>query len=258
MQTFFISEQELLRIFLVWVRVSSIFLSAPFFGHPLQPLPMRILLSLAISFCLSGVVPMDVPPTINSNAALVIPILQQAAIGVILGFVAQIVFAGIQVAGQLVGMQAGFSLVNIIDPQTAVENSLLAVFLNSLGLVLFLTLNGHHFLIRALAKSYSLVPSVTGAQKVSLWLSLCEQTGSLFLIGVQIVAPLFAVMVIIDILLSLAAKMAPQVPILILSFPVKLLVGMGGLSLCLYLFPTMIEKYFTAHMSWVEKMLTPR
>jgi flagellar biosynthesis protein FliR len=256
MQTFVFGEEWLLRIFLVWVRISCIFLSAPFFSHPLNPLPMRIMLSLAISYCLSGIVPVDTTGALVGGAPMLIAILKEAAIGIILGFVAQLVFAGIQVAGQVVGTQAGFSLVNIIDPQTSVENSLLSVYLNSLGLILFISFNGHHILIRALARSFTLTPQASGLADRSLWLSISRQAGDLFVIGLQIVAPLFAVMLILEILISLAAKMAPQVPILILSFPVKLLVGMMGLSLCLYQFPHVMERYFIGHMGWLEKLLT--
>jgi flagellar biosynthesis protein FliR len=258
MESFVLGDEWLVRTFLVWVRVSCIFLIAPFFGHPLNPLPMRILLSLAIGFCLSGVVPVDVATAMAGSAPMVFAILKQAAIGLILGFVAQFVFSGIQVAGQVVGTQAGFALVNIIDPQTSVENSLVTVFLNSLGLILFLSFNGHHVLIRALARSFSLTSSEAGAANGSFWLSLARQAGGFFVIGLQIVVPLFAIMVIVDVLLGLASKMAPQVPMLILSFPIKLLVGILGLSLCLYQFPTILERYFIGQMGWLEKLLALR
>jgi flagellar biosynthesis protein FliR len=258
MESFVLGDEWLVRTFLVWVRISSIFLSAPFFGHPLNPLPMRIVLSLAIGFCLSGVVPVDVASAMAGSGPMVAAILRQAAIGLILGFVAQFVFAGIQVAGQLVGTQAGYSLVNIIDPQTSVENSLLTVFLNTLGLIIFLSFNGHHVLIRALARSFSLVSGEGGVTQGAFWLNICRQGGDFLVLGLQIVAPLFAVMVIVDILLGLAAKMAPQVPMLILSFPIKLLIGMLGLSLCLYQFPVIMERFFVGQMAWLEKLLTLR
>jgi flagellar biosynthetic protein FliR len=258
MQTFVFGEEWLVSIFLVWVRVSCIFFSAPFFGHPLNPLPMRILLSLAISYCLSGFVPVEASVAIAGGGPMLVAIFKQAAIGIILGMVAQLAFAGIQVAGQVVGTQAGFSLVNIIDPQTSVENSLLSVYLNSLGLILFLSFNGHHILIRAMARSFAFNPQTAGLADHTVWLSICRQAGELFVIGLQLVAPLYAVMVILDVLICLAGKMAPQVPILILSFPLKLLVGMMGLSLCLYQFPRLMERNLIGHMGWLEKLLVPR
>jgi flagellar biosynthesis protein FliR len=258
MQSFVIGEEWLLRYFLVWVRVASVFLSAPFLGHPLNPLPMRILLSLALSYCLSGIVPVDASGVMAGGTPMLVAIFKQAAIGIVLGLVAQFVFAGIQVAGQVVATQAGFSLVNIIDPQTSVENSLLSVYLNSLGLMLFLAFDGHHILIRALARSFTLSPQADALADGSLWLNITRHAGQLFVIGLQIVAPLFAVMIILEILIGLAAKMAPQVPILLLSFPIKLLVGMMGLSLCLYQFPNLMERYFVGYMGWLEKLLAPR
>lgn len=257
MQTFLFSEEWLIRTFLIFIRTSSIFISAPFFGQALIPLPVRIILSLGISYCLSGVVPVTAGP-FDSLGTLASAVLAQVGAGLILGFVAQIVFAGIQVAGQVVGTQAGFSLINIIDPQTAVENPLIAVYLNSLALTLFLALDGHHILLRALAQSFAMNAATFQSSAPSFWLSLVHQTGRLFVIALQVVAPLFGLMIITDALLGLAGKIAPQIPILIIGFPLKLLMGIMGLSLCLYLFPTSLEKHFLEQMAWFQNWVFGR
>src|SRR5437016_302455 len=130
MQTFYLSQEWLIGAFLIWIRTGAIFLAAPFFGHTLVPTPMRLLLSLGIAFCLAGLLPVVPAATLDNTGLLLGAIFRQAGIGLALGFVAQILFAGIQLAGHVVGTQSGFSLINIIDPQTSVENPLITVFLN--------------------------------------------------------------------------------------------------------------------------------
>lgn len=250
MESFFFSEEWLLKAILIWVRTSTIFLIAPFFGQAMVPIRVRILLSLGISLSLAHVIAVQVPASLGSVTALSVALVMQVMVGLILGFAALIVFSGIQVAGSVVATQAGFSLINIIDPQTSVENSIISVFLNSLALTLFLAWNGHHLILRALAKSFSIQDWPFQAPAHDLWLSLAHLTGQVFLIGVQVAAPLYGLMVITDLLISMAGKIAPQIPILIIGFPLKLLMGIMGLSLCLYLLPALLERFFLDSMAW--------
>src|SRR5262249_43929404 len=116
--------------------------------------------------------------------------LSESALSLAIGLCLQFVFEAVQVAGQVAGFQLGFSLVNVIDPQTNVDTPVLSTFHQLFVLFLFLQLNVHHWILRGIAKSFDYVPVGSAVLSSSLVKDLFRDAGAMWLVGVQIATPL--------------------------------------------------------------------
>jgi flagellar biosynthetic protein FliR len=242
-----IPTEQLLSFLFVLARTSGIFVFTPFFGSLNIPAQPRIVLSVVISYLFALGTPLkNLPSTLNLSN-LLIGILGELVVGMAIGFVAHALFAGLQYAGQIVGFQIGFSFVNAIDPQTASRSTTLSVFQNQLGLMLFLGLNAHHWFIRAIGTSLTVLPPFSihiGREFIGKMVDLGAQ---IFVIGFQIAAPVTAVLLLTDVALGLIGRSAPQVHIMIIGFPLKVMVGIAAVGMGLYFFPSAMRIY-TGHL----------
>src|SRR5262249_50454251 len=158
-----------------------------------------------------------------------------------------------QLAGQLAGFQFGFSLVNIIDPQTNIDTPVLSIFFQLLALLIFLQLNVHHWLFRGLAKSFEYVPVSKVVISLASTEELFRDASGLWLAGVQIATPLLLATLLIDVTVGFLSKASPQMPAILLSIPFKSFVGYGVLAISVGLWPLLFEKQFALALGWSER-----
>jgi flagellar biosynthesis protein FliR len=240
------STAEIVRFLIVLLRISGIMLLAPFFSSQTIPIHIRAAFALVTSFVLAPSLPLQaVPAELNlGNMVMLFP--GELLYGVLLGFAAVCVFAGFQFAGQIISFQLGFSLINVIDPQTEVESSVFSFFQNYLGLLFFLLINGHHWFLLAINKSFAILP-VGGAHiEASLAEYLIRLTAELLVIGLRIAGPVIAVSIITDVVMGVIGRAAPQINILIVGMPLKTLVGFGCLSFSFYFLPRYLGGVYSA------------
>jgi flagellar biosynthetic protein FliR len=236
---------EQLHVFLfLLTRCSGLFVMTPFLGSLNVPIQVRVILSFGLSylFSLTLLPHFQMPLTLPS---LLIGLGGELVIGMVIGFAAHLLFAGLQYAGQVVGFQIGLSLVSTIDPQSSSRSTILSVYQNYLGLMLFLGLNAHHWLIGSIAGSLEAVPPYSLHFTGPLLSKVADLTGKLFVIGFQVSAPVIAPLILMDVLLGIVGRSAPQIHILVIGFPLKVLVGLSGLGLALYLFPAAMRGFST-------------
>ncbi|MFH1574230.1 MAG: flagellar biosynthetic protein FliR, partial [Acidobacteriota bacterium] len=175
---------------------------------------------------------------------ILVIVCSELLVGFVLGLTASLLFAGFQMAGQIMGFQLGFSIVNIIDPQTSVQVSVLSILSNFLGLMFFLLIDGHHWLVQAVSGSLDYLP-VGGARLTGPVVEMVMRLSSqIFVSGLQIAAPVVAATITADVLMGIIGRVAPQVNILIVGMPVKTLVGLGTMSVTFYFLPTLFGRYF--------------
>jgi flagellar biosynthesis protein FliR len=246
-----LSTAEIIRLVIVVTRISGIIILAPFFSNQLFPIQVRIAFTLMTAFVMAPSLSLKQIPAeldLSSVAALFVG---ELFIGLIIGFAALCVFAGLQFAGQIVSFQMGFSLINVIDPQSNVESPVFSFLYNYLGLLLFLLINGHHWFLQAINESFSYM-AIGGIQvQAPLVEHIVRLSAHILVIGVRIAGPVIAVTVISDVLIGVIGRTAPQINILIVGMPLKLLVGFGCLSLSFYFLP----RYLGGVFSDLSKML---
>jgi len=240
------STAEIIRFAVVLTRISGIMLLAPFFSNQLFPIPIRVVFTLMSAFVLAPSLPLKQIPVELDLSNVVTLLVGEIFIGLILGFAAMCVMAGLQFAGQIISFQLGFAVINAIDPQSGVESPVFSLLYNYLGLLFFLLINGHHWFLQAINDSFSFL-SIGGIQ---IHMPLAEQivrlSAQILSIGIRIAGPIIAVTVITDILMGVISRTAPQINILIVGMPLKLLVGFTCMSFSFYFLPRYLGNVYSA------------
>ena len=238
-----IPTEQLLSFLFILARTSGIFVFTPFFGSLNIPAQARIVLSVVLSYLFAMGAPLKTLSSALTSTNLLIGVLGELVVGMAIGFVAHALFAGLQYAGQIVGFQIGFSFVNAVDPTTASRSTTLSVFQNQLGLLLFLGLNAHHWFIRAIGTSLTVLPPFSIHIGREFIVKMADLGAQIFVIGFQIAAPVTAVLLLTDVALGLIGRSAPQVHIMIIGFPLKVMVGIAAVGMGLYFFPSVMRVY---------------
>ena len=214
----------------------------PILGTRNVPVRVKGGLSLLIAFLVLPSVTLAVPPV--EILPLALAMTGEILIGVLIGFAGSMIFSGIQLAGQLVGFQMGFSVANVYDPISSAQVSIMAQFLNLVAILIFFGVNGHHVFIYGIAESYRIVAPLDFHFSGELTRQLVVLSKDIFIIGVKTGAPVIAMLLMISIGFGLIARTVPQVNILIAGFPIKIGVGLIGMGLTLPAFALMMGDIF--------------
>jgi len=235
------------------IRLTGIMLFAPFFGSVAIPARVKAVLVLALTALLYPMLSTKMPQiTIGQWPTIVFG---ELMIGVALGVATNIIFDGVQMAGQVLSVQMGYSLVNILDPQTQVESTVMATFHQMIAMLIFLRLNVHFWILRALAHSFDYLPPSSGHFGGSFTSAVLQAGSSVFSVGIQIAAPVLSATIVADIALGLLGKAAPQLPLLLLGPAVKSMLGIVVLISALKYWPGIFERLFLNSMNQADHIL---
>ncbi|TMA80418.1 MAG: flagellar biosynthetic protein FliR [Deltaproteobacteria bacterium] len=217
---------------LALARVGGLFMVAPILGSRTAPVRVRAAVAFFLALAMLPAIPAEAATAIAVDAGpirLFAALSLEVAIGFTVGTVAQFVFGGVQMAGQLAGIQMGVGLSNLIDPQTQEHVTALAQWQNLLALLVFLAVDGHHLLIRAIAESFTLVPIGGGFPTTDGLGRVLVLAGSIFVIALRVAAPIIVMLLLINGAMAVLAKLIPQLNVFVVSFPLH--VGVGLLML---------------------------
>jgi flagellar biosynthetic protein FliR len=226
-----ISPQQVELFMLVLLRVSAIMIMIPVISSRQVPMKLKGGLSAMVSFLIMPFVtpvpfPMEMP-------VLVITMIGEAAIGIMIGLVGRLLFAGVQLAGQLVGFQMGFAIVNVVDPVSSTQVSIIGQFQYLIAILVYLAVNGHHVFLFAIAESFHAVPPLAFHFSAPLMECLMGFAATIFVTAVKIGAPIMAILLLTSVSLGLIARTVPQINVFIVGFPLKIAVGLIGIGLTL-------------------------
>jgi len=211
------------RLSLLLVRPGMLFVAAPAFGGAFAPAPVKIGLTVMIAMALA---PVTALPHADTMLALLVIVAREAAIGLGLALAIRSLIAAAELAGQLTGFQMGLSYSATVDPQSGVRNALMTTLYANLALITFFLINGHHAFVRALYRSYEMLPVGPGAIDRSLPDVVVHMLGLIFTLGVRLAAPVIVVLVIVEIGLALIARSAPALNVLAMGPSVRAIVGL--------------------------------
>ena len=242
---------------LVFLRMSAIIVLMPVFGD--QVVPARVKAGLAFILTVLIYPALSIPVTLPAMDNTVLTFVRMGGeiiVGATIGFAARIVFAAVQMAGELVGIQMGVSIANVIDPITSTQVSILSEFFYLVALLVFLTVDAHHIFIAAMSDSYKTVPMLgihfgSGMAREMLFL-----TQAMFVTGLKISAPVMAVLLFINVGLGIVARTVPQINVFIVGFPLQLAAGLIFMGLSMPFLTTMLSWDFMGMTSEVRKILT--
>ncbi len=211
---------------LVLARVGSLMVTAPIFGGKQVPNQVKagIAIVLALVFTpLQMKAAPAVPPGLISYGLLAG---REALVGLALGFAVGVVFSGIQMGSQLVGVQIGFGLGGVLNPSSGAESNVIDSFYGVLATVIFLAANGHHTVLEALSRTFQIAP-IGQAQAPSISPDqVLAMVQEVIVIALRIAMPAVAALLLADVVLGLLGRAAPQMQVMIVGAPVKIAAGL--------------------------------
>lgn len=218
--------------FWVFFRVLGIFTTAPVLSQKTIPRRARISLAFLIAMCAQPSLPPMPDIAINSPMAVMV-IAQQVLIGLTMGFAARVVFAAIEFAGEIIGLQMGLNFASFFDPMMGGQATAVSRFFGTTALWLFIVMNGHLLLTGAVIQSFHAFPvsaeplAFMSQIKPHLW------GAEIFKLGLWVALPVVSMLLMVNMVLGLIARVAPQMNVFSIGFPMMLAVGMTGLWLTL-------------------------
>jgi flagellar biosynthetic protein FliR len=215
-------------LLLVFVRMSSLFVVTPVFGR--REMPSYLKIGLAF-FCSYIMVPLlgDVQVEYSNLLSFAVIVGKEFLVGVIIGFVSFLVFSALYIAGQIIDMQIGFGMINVLDPTMNSQVPLTGNFIYILTTMFFLAIDGHHILLSALFKSYSVLPIDGFAFTEAMVNNMTTIFSEIFLIGFKISIPVIAAALLSEVALGILSKTVPQMNVFVVGMPLK--IGIGLLTL---------------------------
>ena len=206
------------------MRVGSMLLAAPVFNSRQLPVRIRLFLALMITWVIAPSLPVQPAFDVLSHDGFII-LLQQVLIGVVMGFILQLVFGALVFGGQAAAYSMGLGFASMVDPQNGVQVPVLAQYYLILATLLFLLFNGHLLLIELVADSFHSLPvAVDGISRNSLR-EIVAWGGRMFAGGLLIALPMIGAMLLVNMGMGVVMRAAPQLNIFSVGFPVTMLMG---------------------------------
>ena len=230
--------QELEYFLLVFARIATFVFAAPFFSQKGVPKTVKIGLSVFIAYVMYAFIQPHVYPEYSSVFGYSVIIMKEVAVGLFLGAGAQLCTSIVLFAGRIIDMEIGLSMANVFDPTTNQQSSITGVLLQY-GVMLILYITGlHRYLLKALMETFTLIP-INGAvfHTEELLATVVEFLSDYIIIGFRICLPVFACITLMNIVLGLLAKLAPQMNMFSVGIQLKLLAGLSVLFLTIGMLP---------------------
>lgn len=235
MEWFRFTPYQVQQFFFIFLRVGAILFFVPIFSSRTIPIQVKVALSLIISLSLFSLLahPNYNLSGIDEPVTLTLAIIKEIMLGITIGFAARLVFAAIELGGQVMGFQMGYGMVNLLDPISETQVSIMTQWTNLMAIMIFLIINAHHWFIRALIKSFELIPIAGSQISTPLTENLVYMTGNIFVIALKIAAPIIAAILFTNTALALVARTVPQINVFIIGFPLQIAMGLLILILTL-------------------------
>lgn len=240
------SIAELEYFLLVFTRVTCFIYIAPFYGMTNTPARVKIGLGFFVSVLISSMLGPNeelVYRTVEGYAAIV---LKEALTGLLIGFGANICMSITSLAGQIVDMDIGLAMATVFDPTTKEQTSITGAFYQYIIMLMLLVSGMHRFILQALVDTYELIP-VNGAvfREDALMQAMLKFMSDYIVIGFRICMPIFIVILILNVVLGVLAKVSPQLNMFSVGIQIKILVGFGVLFLTVGMLPSAADFIFT-------------
>jgi flagellar biosynthesis protein FliR len=237
----------------VGARVSGLMVYCPFLSSDAIPAPLKAALTLLMTgliYPLHGPLQLNLSPWQWTGVAV-----SEVMIGLTLGLAANFLLEAPLLAGQILGTQMGYSLASLFDPQTQADTPVLGELHRLAALLIFLQLDVHHWLLRAVVRSFAYLPAGAAPATFTAMNSLLRAAGGIFLAGVQIAAPALAATLIADVTLGFLGKASPQLPVMFIGLAVKNMLGLAILMGVVVYWPHSFSDRFAESVGFAERLL---
>ncbi len=220
--------RELVAAALVFARVGGCIMVLPAFGEAFISPRIRLAIALAITLLLVPVVGADLarPP---DDATLFLALLQELLIGAALGLTARFALAAMHLAGTIIALQSALAAAAFFDPHQGTQSAITSNFLTTAGLTLLLVVDGHHYLLWGLARSFDVTPQLTTYPAADFADLLLRASTDLFVAAVRIAAPVILVTTVINLTFGFFSRLVPGIQVFFIALPLQVLAAIGAL-----------------------------
>jgi len=237
---------------LALVRVSGMVAFAPFFSSTSLPLRAKAVFTLAVAYLLAPLVA-SLP---NADTEVTFSaILGELAVGLVYGLTLALLNEMLLFAGQIAGLQFSFSLVNLLDPASAIQTPLLGELFQLMGTLVVLAAGLDRILLASMVRSFRVAPLGCYAMPPTTTLAIVRAAGGIFLAAVELAAPVLAATLLVEVAVALLGKLSPQLPVMSLTVPLKTLTGFAILAGSLALWPRFIEARFDGLLDLAQRLI---
>lgn len=230
---------------LVSVRVAAATAFTSVFGPTQIPAPARVILVVALSAALISVVAVPAGSASFSLLSLLLAVLGEVSIGLAFAFGFIAAYAATQIAGRVLDTQVGFSAAAVLNPATQTVSPLLGNLFGMLAIAVFLALDGHLLLIKALSLSLQAMPPGSQLSTASAPAILAHSSAA-FVFALALAGPIMGLLALSDIALAALARSMPQLNVLVLGFAIKIMLGLSGLTVGVHLAHGVLDQLFSA------------
>lgn len=213
---------------LIFARVAGIFLEAPVFNARTIPAFLKIAFAIWLTAIFWFIIPiLDASRFTSITPSFIFLVINELIIGMLIGFVCQILFAAVQATGDFIDLQMGMSIATMLDPSTGAVATILGRLCFFVAVVVFLITNGHHMILSGLYQSFRLIPLASPITISSNLITQLIHLGeSLWLISLQLATPALLLIFLSDFSLGIVSRVAPQVNVFMLGFQLKPMLGL--------------------------------
>ncbi len=243
MDLFAFNPAQALSLLLTLIRVSLLVFLLPVFGGNGTPRSLKACICLAITAAIWPQVSFPGEYMPAHPLAIAIIVFGELILGLIFSLVVRFIFGGIQVGGQILAFQMGFSMATTVDPLQGDQETIISHFLYMVAILTFLILNGHLYVLKALMDSFRLIPPGGLIISPPLGWEIISMSAEMFVLGLKVAAPVMASLFLVELALALMARAAPQMNMLIIGFPVKITIGLFFLGMLFVLMAEYIQEF---------------
>jgi len=222
-------------------RILALIASAPILGNPSIPVKVKLGLAVMITILVLPLVEKSLPQIDPTSGIGLVILLQQVLIGVAIGFVMRVVFVAVEMAGELIGLQMGLGFAVFFDPQNSGQIDIIGRFLGVIASLAFLAMDGHLMMIALISQSFSTVPIGSAVITDVTFTTLANWGGEIFKSGLQLSLPVLTALLITNLALGILTRVAPQLNIFAVGFPLTLAIGLFVLGLSMPFYAPILE-----------------
>lgn len=235
--------QQLEFFLIILIRISGFVFTAPFFSLKNSPRSSKIGFTLMLSFVMFNITPYE-PLEYVGVVGYTVIILENLVAGLMLGFLANVSYQIISLAGHMIDMEIGFSMVNEFDPVTSTQVTVSGTFYEYAVMLIMMVSYLHHYLIDALVDSFEIIPIGGVVINPLIYNVGLRYIVDFFIIAFRIVLPIFAAILIVNAILAIMAKVAPQMNMFVIGMQLKVFVGFTVMLVVVQLIPSVADMIF--------------
>jgi flagellar biosynthetic protein FliR len=219
-------------VFWPFIRILAVFTSAPVFSARMFPVRARVALAFLVALASQASLPQADIIGFNDPRALGV-LMQQVGVGLAIGFAVRIVFTAMELAGEMVGLQMGLNFASFFDPSMNNQSNAVGIFFSQMTSLLFVVMNGHLMVLMAVNRSFQAFPIDQNFLQALAQMKLYRLGGDLFASALWIALPMVGMLMFTNLALGIMSRVAPQLNLFAIGFPITLLVGLVGIAFAL-------------------------